>query len=260
MTEPVQSTFPIEISEFERRRTFLGLSLNGVARKAIVSAKTLQRLMAGERAALATIKKLADALGTTCPELIDGPLPTDLQMSVVSTDKISSMGHVLTLVAPIPFELADETTDVPKLLRRLADIIEQQGTVSLVAVRQSSLAIKLLVGLEVDVRSIVAAFCRYQLLELAIAELRIPSNIDLASMVRSFASENQISVKTDLFYGYESIIVKMSPDKMVGFDRTSRSADFWIGTMWGPGDERSQEQLILAKWNTFVSAHLDIDV
>jgi transcriptional regulator with XRE-family HTH domain len=255
MTAPVESTFPIRIAEIEKRRTMLGLSLNGLANKAIVSARTLQRIMAGERAALATIKKLADALGTTCPEMIEGSSPSEQQMTVVNSPQPGTLGKLITLIAPIPFDLVDETTDIPKLLRRLADIIDQQGPASLLTIKQGSFALDLLFATDADVRSLIAAFCRYELLELVITAIQLHFDIELPSIIRSFAPWAPITMEMMDDLKRQTIVARLAPDKIVVFLQDQAIGPTWTGRISVQGDERYLEHFYRSSWDRLTQSN-----
>lgn len=140
-----------------------------LADKADCSLRTVQKIEGGAKCYKATLTRLADALGTAYWRLLSNPSPPESEVNLYPPLRAE-----LVIIVRGDLKEIDETTDLPELLRKIAELAKLRDVVEVLKVERSK---SFEVGLELtesDVIRLLAAFHNgEQLAALGIQDIRV---------------------------------------------------------------------------------------
>ena len=150
-----------------RLREMKGWSQSKLAQKAGIDAKTLSSVLNGKPYREDTISRIAEALGVTPGELLDGYTPT------AADARASTERHFqLQLVLSIPFEAVNTADGLSDLLRHISTLINAKGPISVVDVKAGSVVLTLSMS-EKDLRALILAAIVDDLEEIEFSSLTV---------------------------------------------------------------------------------------
>lgn len=210
MHDTLQSAYAVRTDELRRLMREKGFSLESLAKRALVSVKTLKRILNGAKAFIATIKKIADALGVPCDYLLGGasrPMATN-------DSATSSAGFKVKLGADVPLEDFDETSTLFDVLKAIRVKTAQKGQIIVIAITPGSVNLECVLTEEADVHALARAFAARSLQDLAITTLELETPVDIAH---------------DVAVGFASTMPDAAPEKAAEVEATLRNplANLW---------------------------------
>lgn len=191
-----RSTYSIDVEEFHRLRTLLGMSINALAERSGVDSRTIYRAIEGKRIALENIAKIAQKLNTTPIALITGEPPTALELRLTK-GPVRGVSAV-TVIESNDFATLDESTAPDEMLRVIADAIKNKKQVVILSVKPgNSIHWKIAFESRTDMHHFVEAFCKYKFVDRQIYEIHVPELRDPVSIMRLSAEAIDVRYTKD---------------------------------------------------------------
>lgn len=150
-----------------RLREMKGWSQSKLAQKAGIDAKTLSSVLNGKPYREDTISRIAEALGVTPGELLDGYASSTAGVEVPTEPRFE-----VKLVLSIPFEAVKTADGLSDLLRHISTLIDAKGAISVLDVKAGSVVLTLQMS-EEDLRALILAAIVDDLEEIEFSSLTV---------------------------------------------------------------------------------------
>lgn len=206
-----KSSYNVDAARLTKLRERAGLTIEALAKRAIVDVNTLRRWLRGSPASLTSLDKVAAALGVRCDVLIASDATELLPPDAPSPEELRAEGWiVLSVRVPGDKSKFNKLIDVPELVERIEELVGPAGRIELAYVADGSLIIGLAFELEADASVLIRVFCEFydqtlpELLDLPFDQLQIdadhfdPAHVIATAMAPRVFHPQEYSVPTIL--------------------------------------------------------------
>lgn len=271
MREPTRTTIRLKLEALHSLQKTKGLSSRALARRAGINERTLQRINELGYCRLDTARLLAKALGLSdCEPIIDPPIsipPTSQstlgEASIAACTLSGATAGVAVVHVPVPIHYLKKES-VLKLLFALANEIANTGAIDEEDTEVRSIDIAIRFSAAEDIKKLVAAFCEGRLLRYAIAEIKVPIDVDVPAILASIGGETMQSSTITLLPRSKRLTIE------VNVPEASPFCDEWrlIALVHSPNPSREQgrqgeqyrEAYFQRQWELFVSSAATGDI
>lgn len=161
----------VQAESIHRLRELKGWSQNELALEAGIDAKTLNSVLKGNAYQQKTIRRIADALGVTPADLLEGSPPPAADANASAEQRLQ-----VQVVLSMPFDSVKTATGLSELLRHITTLIDAKSEISVVDVKAGSVVITLEMSLD-DVLSLIVAAASGELEEIEFVSLTVLDDI-----------------------------------------------------------------------------------
>ena len=206
-----KSSYKVNTARLTKLRERRGLTIEALAKRAIVDVNTLRRWLKGQPASLTSLDKVATALGVRCDVLIASSATELLPPDAPSSEEFKADGWiVLSVRVPGDKSKFNQLIDVPELVERIEELVGPAGRIELAYVTDGSLIIGLAFELEADAAVLIRVFCEFydqtlpEMIDLPFDQLQIdangfdPSHIIAKAMAERVFHPKEFSIPTIL--------------------------------------------------------------
>ena len=192
-------TLPVNGGLIARWRKDKDVSPEDMGAEASCSGKTILNLERGGPAFRTTLRRVAKAMGLDdYRELVrDDDDSEDDRNDERETEQGENLGSIrLWIVIDGPFHGFCEATDLPRVMKRLREIINAQSRVVVMNVRPGSVVVDLLVA-EGDALRLLKAYMQGELVEIGVSKLKMNVAVQDGRVIVESLSEVSMRLSSD---------------------------------------------------------------